>query len=86
MSGDLPLREHLEPLSVRLAAAWLPGTRLWLGGTPPLLAGFQVPDWAGHGLCLSLRPHQSLGGSDMELGYELGLSVLSCDALTPVQS
>ena len=43
-SWDLPLREHREPLSVGLGAPWFPGTRLWLGGTPPLLAGFQGPD------------------------------------------
>ena len=42
---------------------------------PPLLAGFQGPDCAGHGLCLSPRPHQPLRGSDLGLGYELGLSV-----------
>ena len=41
----------------------------------PLLAGFQGPDWAGHGLCLSPRPCQLLRGSDLGLGYELGLSV-----------
>ena len=33
-----------EPLLVGLRAFWFPGTRLWLGGTPPLLAGFQGPD------------------------------------------
>ena len=43
-SWDLPLREHGESLSVGLGAPWFPGTRLWLGGTPPLLAGFQGPD------------------------------------------
>ena len=43
-SWDLLLREHGEPLSVGLGAPWFPGTRLWLGGTPPLLAGFQGPD------------------------------------------
>ena len=26
-------------------------------------------------MCLSPRPHQPLGGSDLGLGYELGLSV-----------
>ena len=41
---DLQLREHGEPLSVGLGATWLSGTRLWLGRTPPLLAGFQGPD------------------------------------------
>ena len=43
-SWDLLLREHREPLSVGLGAPLFPGTRLWLGGTPPLLAGFQGPD------------------------------------------
>ena len=43
-SWDLPFREHKEPLSVGLEADWFAGTRLWLGGTPPLLAGFQGPD------------------------------------------
>ena len=38
------LREHGEPLSIGLGVTWFPGTRLWLGGTPPLLAGFQGPD------------------------------------------
>ena len=42
---------------------------------PPLWAGFQGPDWAGHGLCLSPRPCQPLRGSDLGSGYELGLSV-----------
>ena len=60
---------------VGLGAIWFSGTRLWLGGTFPLLAGFQGPDLAGHGLCLSPRPHQPLRGSDLGLGYELGLSV-----------
>ena len=74
-SWDLPLREHREPLLVGLGVPWFPATRLWLGGTPPPLAGFQGPDRAGHGLCLSPRPHQPLRGSDLRLGYELGLSV-----------
>ena len=44
ISWDLPLVEHGEPLSVSLGASWFPGTRLWLGGTPLPLAGFQGPD------------------------------------------
>ena len=44
ISWDLPLREHRRPLSVGLRASWSPGTRLWLGETPPLMAGFQGPD------------------------------------------
>ena len=40
----MPLREHRELPSIDLGAPWFPGTRLWLGGTPPLLAGFQGPD------------------------------------------
>ena len=75
MSSDLQLREHGKPLSVGLGAPWRRGTRLWLGGTPPLLAGDQSPESAGRGLCLSHRPQQPLRGSDLELGYELGLSV-----------
>ena len=71
----LAVREHRESLLVGLGAPWLPGTRLWLGGTPPLLAGFQGPDLAGHGLCLSPRPCQPLRGSNLGSGYELGLSV-----------
>ena len=43
-SLNVPLREHRGPLSVGLGAPWLSGTRVWLGGTPPLLAGFQGPD------------------------------------------
>ena len=43
-SSDLPLREHRKTLSIGLGAPWLTGTRLWLGGIPPLLAGFQGPD------------------------------------------
>ena len=43
-SWDLLLGEHGEPLSVGLRASWILGTRLCLGGTPPLLAGFQGPD------------------------------------------
>ena len=42
---------------------------------PPLLAGFQGPDGARHGLCFSPRPCQPLGGSDLGLRYEWGLSV-----------
>ena len=42
---------------------------------PPLLAGFQGPDWVGHGLFLSPGPCQPLRGTDLGLGYELGLSV-----------
>ena len=75
MSWDLLLWEQRKPLSVGLGATWFPGTRLWLGGTPPLLAGFQSPDSPGHRLCLSPRPHQPLRGWDLGLGYELGLSV-----------
>ena len=44
-------------------------------GHPPLSAGFEGPDCVGHGLCLSPRPCQPLKGSDLGLGYELGLSV-----------
>ena len=43
-SWDLLLREHWELLFVGLGAPWFQGTRLWLGGTSPLLAGFQGPD------------------------------------------
>ena len=43
-SWDLPLGEHEELLSLRLGAAWFPGTRLWLGETSLPLAGFQGPD------------------------------------------
>ena len=71
----MPLREHRKLPSIGLGVTWFPRTGLWLGVTPPLLAGFQGPDRAGHGLCLSPRPHQPLRGSDLGLGYELGLSV-----------
>ena len=40
----MPLGEHGEPLLVGPGAPWSPGTRLWLDGKPPLLAGFQGPD------------------------------------------
>ena len=43
-SWDLLFSEHGEPLSISLGATWFPGDRLWLGATPPLLAGFQGPD------------------------------------------
>ena len=43
-SWDLPLREHRELLLVGPGVTWFAGTRLWLGGTPPPLAGFQGPD------------------------------------------
>ena len=66
------MRSHrlsaLEPLgSQGLTCGW--------AVLPPLSAGFQGPDCVGHGLCLSPRPRQPLGGSDLGLGYELGLSV-----------
>ena len=38
-----------------------------------------------HGLCLSPRPYQPLRGSDLGLGYELGLSV-SCPVMPLPQS
>ena len=44
LSWDLLLREHGELSLASLGASWFQGTRLWLGGTPPLLAGFQGPD------------------------------------------
>ena len=64
-SWDLLLREHREILLVGLGAPLFLGTGLWMSGTPPLLAGLQGPDWTGHGLCLSHRPGQPLGGSDV---------------------
>ena len=68
----------LEPLgSQELACGW--------AGRSPLWAGFQGPDWAGHGLCLSPRPCQPLGGSGLGLGYELGLSVY-CSVMLLLQS
>ena len=33
------IREHREPLLVRRGAPWLPGTHLWLGGTPSPIEG-----------------------------------------------
>ena len=36
-------------------------------------------------MCLSPRPHQPLGGSDLGLGYELGVSV-SCPVMPSPQS
>ena len=55
---------------------------VWNGGSD-LRAGVEIYyrrhlqglDWAGHGLCLSPRPCQPLRGSDLGLGYALGLSV-----------
>ena len=44
ISSDLRLRERGERLSVDLGVPWFPASRLWLGATPPLLAGFQGPD------------------------------------------
>ena len=44
MSSNLLLREHEQPPSVDIRLPSFPGTRLWLGVTPPLLAGFQGPD------------------------------------------
>ena len=38
------LGEHGEVSLVDLGATGFPRTRLWLGGTLPLLAGFQGPD------------------------------------------
>ena len=43
-SWDLLLREHREQLLIGPQTSWIPGTRLWLGGMPPLSAGFQGPD------------------------------------------
>ena len=39
-----PLVEHREPSLVGFGVSEFPGTRLWLGGTPLPLAGFQGPD------------------------------------------
>ena len=39
----------------------------------------------GHGLCLSPRPHQPLRGSDLGLGYELGL-IVYCPVMPLPQS
>ena len=72
-------RLALEPLSLReLACGW--------AGHPPLWAGVQGPDWAGHGLCLSPSPCQPLRGSDLGWGYELGLSVYCPVMLLPQSS
>ena len=61
-------RLDMESLgSGELAYGWAVHPLLW--------AGFQGPDWAGHGLCLSPRPCQPPGGSDLGLGYDSGLSV-----------
>ena len=49
MSWNLLLREHGEPLSVGLEVPWFPGTRLWLGGTPPFWQGFRVRTEQGMG-------------------------------------
>ena len=71
-------RLALEPLGFeKLACGW--------AGHPPPLAGFQGPDWAGHGLCLSPRPCQPLRGSDLGLGYESGLSIY-CPVMPLAQS
>ena len=63
--------------SQELASGWAVHTRL--------LAGFQGPDGAGYGLCLSPRPCQPLRGSDLGLGYELRLSVY-CPVMSLPQS
>ena len=49
MSSNLLLREHEEPPLVGLGAPWFPGTRLWLGGTPPFWQGFRVRTEQGMG-------------------------------------
>ena len=64
--------------SQELACGW--------AGHPPLLAGFQGPDSAGHGFCLSPRPCKRLGGSDLGWGYQLGLSVYCLVMLLPQSS
>ena len=71
----------------RLALVFLGSQKLTPGweGHPPLWAGFQGPDWAGHGLCLSPCPCQPLRWSDLVLGYELGLSVY-CPVMSLPQS
>ena len=48
-SWDLPLKEHRVPLSVGLGSPWFPGTRLWLGKTPPYWQGFRVRTEQGMG-------------------------------------
>ena len=67
--------EHGEPLSVGLGAPWFPGTRLWLGGTPSPIGRVSGSGLGRAWLCLSPRPRQPLRGTDLGLGYELGLSV-----------
>ena len=43
-SWDLRLGEHRGFMSASLGVPWFQRTRLWLGETPPPLAGFQGPD------------------------------------------
>ena len=86
-SWDLPLREQREPLSVGLGATWFPGTRLWLGGTPPPIGRV-----SGSGLSRAWVVFEPPPSPATErVGPGIGIRVrteclLSCDALTPVQS
>ena len=74
-SWDEPSEEHREPLSVGLGAHWLPGTRLWLVGTPLPWQGSRVNFGQVRGLCLNPRTCAPLRRWDPGVGYGWGLSV-----------
>ena len=68
---------------VGLGAHWVPGTHLWLVGTPLPYQCSTVIFGQICGLCLSPHMWLSLGRCDLGVGYGLGLSVYCLEALLP---
>ena len=81
------LRDNEERLSVGLGAPWLPGTRLWLGGTPPHFGRASGSGLSRAWVVFEPPPPPATERVGPGIGIRVGTEcLLSCDALTPVQS
>ena len=86
-SWDLPLREQREPPSVGLGATWFPEARLWLGGKTSPIGRVSGSGLSRAWVLFELPPPPATERVGPGIGIQVRIEcLLSCDALTPVQS
>ena len=86
-SSYLPWREHGGPPMVGLGTPWFPGTRLWPGGTPPPIGRVSGSRLSRAWVVFEPPPPPATGRVGPGIAICVGTEcLLSCDALTPVQS
>ena len=77
------LGEHVEPLLVGCGVSWFPGTRLWLGATPPPIGRVSGSGLSRAWVVFEPPPPPATERVGPAIGICVGTKcLLSCDALT----